>query len=359
MLSAKPVPIEQQPKHGGCLHVFAQHYGIALDEWLDVSTGINPKGFLPSVIPNNIWMQLPQDDDGLELAAQKYYGVDHLLMVPGSSWAIQTLPSILHNTLLKTQRVLLPKIGYGEHKAAWIQANVDLDFYDDIPTDAQLSWANVCVLINPNNPTTRLLDRQQVANMAKVLNQHQGYLIVDEAFIDTQPQHSVLGEWQDNMIVLRSLGKFFGLAGLRVGTVVASTSILQAMQHALPPWAISSVSRYVAKQALLDEFWIAENRLWISQNIQRLLSICAKVFSHERTLIRAADLFVTVWFDDSNVAAQWHHKLCCYGIYCRLLDGKSGLRFGLLNSQEDWQRLHKVMSMVQSQRVLEEGEVTV
>lgn len=359
MLSAKPISMMQHPPHGGRLHTYADHYGIPPNAWLDVSTGINPKGFLPSNIPDHIWMQLPQDNDGLERAAQKYYGVDHLLMVPGSSWAIQTLPEILHAQSFKVQRVLLPTVGYGEHQKAWLKHNATLDFYDDIPTDEQLVWADVCVLINPNNPSTRLLDKQLVLSMADLLKHHKGLLVIDEAFIDTQPHYSVVSNLQDNMIVLRSLGKFFGLAGLRVGAIIATKSVLQAMQNALPPWAISSVSRYVAKQAILDEVWIAENCLWIQQNIQRLISICAQTFSHERTLIRAADLFVTVWFDDQDAAVQWHHKLCCYGIYCRLLDGQNGLRFGLVSSQEDWQRLQKVMSMVQSQRILEVGGVTV
>lgn len=352
MLSANPFSIMQHPEHGGHLHEYAEHYGIPQHAWLDVSTGINPKGYLPTNIPDNIWTQLPQENDGLVLAAQKYYGTDQVLMVPGSSWAIQTLPQILQQQSLGIQRVLLPKVGYGEHKKAWLKQKATLDFYDDIPTDEQLVWADACVLINPNNPTTRLLDPQLVVGIAKVLERQHGLLIVDEAFMDAQPHCSVVSQLQENMIVLRSLGKFFGLAGLRVGSVMASQSILQSVQNALPPWAISNVSRYVAKQALSDVYWIAANNYWIQQNIQRLVSICAQAFCHERSLIRASDLFVTVWFDEEGAAQAWHHHLCCHGVYCRLLDENNGLRFGLLQYPEDWQRLHKVMSMVQSQRML-------
>ena len=340
-------PLIKHPPHGGQLHVYEEHYQIPTDEWLDLSTGINPNGYPVPPFHENMLRDLPNDNDGLTAIAGHYYGCENVLMVPGSSWAIQQLPFALDYLYPKIKTVLLPRIGYKEHEKAWSVLPRNMVFYEDVPTDIQLESCDVCVFINPNNPTAHLLDSQLVIKMAEKLMQSEGLLIVDEAFMDAVNQYSVAGHKLKNVIVLRSLGKFFGLAGLRVGSVIANESILKQLTCQLPPWSISHPARYISKIALQDTHWIHQTKLKLAELSMQLKNMC------ERLLLPVFDdckvvsnpLFVSVWFDSQADAIGLHHLLCKQGILTRLLDEQSGIRIGLTkNSDTDFQRLNKAMA---------------
>lgn len=338
------LPPKHHPEHGGNLAYYAKHYGIAQSNWLDLSTGINPNGYTDFQVHAGLFQHLPDEQDGLTEVAAAYYNCTSLLMVPGSSWAIQTLPLILNTKNDRALKVLLPKSGYQEHARAWRQYGAKLYFYDAVPLQTLLANCDVCVLINPNNPTGQLIKKSQVMRISEALNNHNGYLIVDEAFMDMQPQQSVLPDLQDNMIVLRSLGKFFGLAGIRVGSVFAQAQLLDKLHRQLPCWAISHIARHVAKRALQDTVWIEQTRLAINasslklqNHIQQHLQDQIKA---EAVNILSSDLFITLIFSDANHAKHSHHLLCLLGIYTRLLDDGTGIRLGLpLNSQDNWQKI--------------------
>jgi cobalamin biosynthetic protein CobC len=263
-------------------------------------------------------------------------------MVPGSSWAIQTLPLVLCQQYPFIKQVLLPKKGYSEHKRAWQTQGVSIVQYHDLPSEEQLQACDVCVLINPNNPSTQLCSVQTVLNIAKQLQHNSGMLIVDEAFIDTQPQCSVLAYRGENTIVLRSLGKFFGLAGLRVGSIMANETILQSCQSLLPPWALSHPARYISQQALQDGPWINKTIMHLQQQAEKLAALCKHNLEHAafECAVLHTDLFVSLFFDSKTSALDYHHRLCQQGIYTRLLDDQCGIRIGLPeNTQAHWQRL--------------------
>lgn len=336
-------PLSSHPIHGGQLDVYAAHYGIAKNQWLDLSTGINPNGYPQPNIPDFVFRDLPNEDDGLQQAACNYYGSDNVLMVPGSSWAIQCLPFVLHTYFTSIKKVLLPLVGYSEHERAWRALDVDIEFYHNLPTTAQLQDCDVCVLINPNNPTAHLLSRETLLEIAQQLRQQSAWLIVDEAFIDTQPDSSVITNRGDNVIVLRSVGKFFGLAGLRVGAVIASNQLLEQCKQILPPWALNYPARFITKQALQDRRWIEQTTLQLIEQSQKLANVCKQtllVNFNSPVKINKSDFFVTLIFGKQRETLHIHHCLCEQGIYTRLLDNKSGIRIGLPNNtHEYWQRL--------------------
>ena len=342
----------KHPQHGGQLNVYAQHYGISQALWLDLSTGINPGGYFKSDVPDNVLRDLPHDDDGLQQAASDYYGSDALLMVPGSSWAIQNLPQVLLKHRPSINKVLLPQLGYSEHQQAWLASGVMAEFYSGTPSAAQLKTCDVCVLINPNNPSTHLLSKDTVLNIAQQLQQHSAWLIVDEAFLDTRPCNSVTGENEENTIVLRSLGKFFGLAGLRVGSVIACDSILTHLNSLLPPWALSHPARFIAKHALQDTVWIQQTRLRLQQQANKLAELCEQVLGGQggdAWRILQTDFFVTVLCESKKMTLECHHQLCEQGIYTRLLDHQCGIRIGLPSDRsQDWQRLEQGLKQVAS-----------
>ena len=104
-------------EHGGKLLRAAQHYGIPLTDWLDLSTGINPEVYPVRAIDPACWNRLPEDDDGLEAAAAAYYGNDRLLVLPGSQAGIQALPATFRPLVIACVSPL-----YEEHPQAWERA---------------------------------------------------------------------------------------------------------------------------------------------------------------------------------------------------------------------------------------------
>jgi cobalamin biosynthetic protein CobC len=340
------LPLSHHPAHGGQLDFYAKHYGIAKSEWLDLSTGINPNAYPQALLPEYVLRDLPSEDDGLEQVACEYYGCDALLMVPGSSWAITQLPMTLKDACPDIKSILLPCVGYKEHEKSWRALDVEMVFYDGLPSDKQLEHCDVCVLINPNNPTADLYTREDVLAIAEKLKCKKSVLIVDEAFMDATPQHSVITDKIDNVIVLRSLGKFFGLAGLRVGSIIANTIILNRLRSQLPPWALSHPARFVAKQALQDKQWITQTQDSLKQQSESLKDLCESVLLPVMSNIKIVKnpLFVTIFFDSSICAQQYHHYLAEQGILTRLLDEKNSIRLGLPgNSKKNWQRLNNCL----------------
>lgn len=336
-----PLPIH--PLHGGQLDVYAQHYAIAKNQWLDLSTGINPNGYPQVSIPDSVFRDLPNDDDGLQQVACDYYGSDQILMVPGSSWAIQYLPTVLQNLVVPIKKVLLPQLGYSEHERAWRALGAQIEFYDDLPSVTQLQTCQVCVLINPNNPSTHLVPAEGVVKIAQQLQQQSAWLIVDEAFVDSRPHNSVIHNRGENVIVLRSLGKFFGLAGLRVGAIIANDKVLQVSKQMLSPWALNHPARFIAKKALQDKQWIEHTQTGLKKQSQTLLATCEQsLLKHLKipVTINHTDFFVTLFLDSTMELLTLHHCLCKQGIYTRLLDNQKGIRIGLPNnSRETWQHL--------------------
>ena len=316
-------------EHGGRLRLSAQRYGIPLSDWLDLSTGINPEVYPVSPIDPACWNRLPEDDDGLEAAAATYYGNDQLLVLPGSQAAIQALP-----VLFKPQVVACVSPLYEEHPQAWERAGHKLRRLPTLQRALAAATPNV-LLCNPNNPTASALSRETLLDAANQLERRGGNLIVDEAFADAEPENCIAalagsGE-APNLIVLRSLGKFFGLAGARVGFIFGAAEKLERMREMIGPWPVSHPSRAVAHQALQNFAWQAATRQRLAANSQRLAEILTPLGEVTRTA-----LFCTV--KTPQVATLYEH-FARRAILTRHFDQHSLLRFGLPGNEAEWQRL--------------------
>jgi L-threonine-O-3-phosphate decarboxylase len=311
-------------EHGGGLIAAARKYKRPLHEWLDLSTGINPIPYVVPEIPAEIWRRLPQDNDELLEAASAYFGTAALLAVSGSQAAIQLIPH-----LFERSRVGLMLPSYNEHKHAWIQAGheiVEIQSNSSISAQCSQLQLDVLLLCNPNNPTGDLIDLQTIEECLSIMKKKQGTVLVDEAFMDSTPEKSVLPlleQYQDNLIVLRSLGKFFGLAGARVGFVAASTQILSALTEKLGPWTISGPSRFVACHALRNTQWQESNRHFLKTTAKKLLDELA---SAKLPADGYTDYFA--WVKHRN-ARQLHEMLCQAGIFTRYFAEPASIRFGL------------------------------
>jgi cobalamin biosynthetic protein CobC len=322
--------------HGGRLRAAAARYAIAPEQWLDLSTGINPNGWPVPAIPASIWARLPEDDDGLEQAAQAYYGAEPLLPVAGSQAAIQALPR-----LRSRSRVCVLDPGYAEHACAWRRAGHAVSLVTAERVEDAAAQADVLILIHPNNPTGARFSVGQLLDWHTRLAARGGWLVVDEAFMDVTPEHSLCRHTaRPGLIVLRSLGKFFGLAGARVGFVCAQPALLAPLHGVLGPWAVNAPARWVATAALNDCVWQASTRQGLGAEGARLHTLLAR---HGFTPDGGCALFQWV---RTHCAQDLHETLARRSILTRLFAESSSLRVGLPGDEMAWARLDAALQAV-------------
>ena len=304
--------------------------GLPEADWLDLSTGINPHGWDAPTPPPEAWYRLPDAHDGLIDAAATYYGTRALLPVPGSQAPLAMLP-----WLRSRSRVGVAAPGYAEHGAAWARAG-----HDVVPLSAaQLAGGagtafDVLVVINPNNPDGTYFDPETLLEWRNGIASRGGWMIVDEAFVDVTPDYSLAPHCPlPGLVVLRSIGKFFGLAGMRIGFALGPETLLQRLEEALGPWAVNGPARWVTAQALADTAWQARMRERLPAEAEQLGNLLARHF-HQRVV--GTPLFRTVL---TPRAAAIHEALAREAILVRLLDRQDGLRFGLPPDPDASERL--------------------
>jgi cobalamin biosynthetic protein CobC len=318
-------------EHGGRLRETAAKYNIPLADWLDLSTGINPDAWPVPELPREVWQRLPESGDGLEASAADYYGNDNLLPVAGSQAAIQLLPLLLPRAVVACISPL-----YAEHPQAWQRAGHRLRFLQNATLPRALSAATPYVLLcNPNNPTAERHPREVALDAARQLKKRGGWLIIDEAFIDPTPEDSLAAlagtAEAPNLIVLRSLGKFFGLAGARVGFLLAAPDLLGKLAEAIGPWSIAGPSRTVARLAMQDRLWQSAARRNLQTASQRLDDLLQ---AHGE--VKSTALFAALTTDQPDALYEF---LARRGILLRRFEQQAMLRCGLPGNETEWQRL--------------------
>ena len=318
-------------EHGGNLRAAARRYGR--EDWIDLSTGINPWGYPVPALAPDAWHRLPEADPALMEAACRYYGASVLLPVAGTQAAIQALPR-----LRPPSRVTVSAPSYAEHAQHWARHGHTLRLSSYAALDAAVDASDVVVLCNPNNPTGETICAAQLLDWAARLAQRGGWLVVDEAFGDTTPALSVAAHAQQpGLIVLRSVGKFFGLAGLRLGFVAAEAPLLRELADLLGPWAVSGPAQSIALAALEDHAWQAATQGRLQAAASRMEALLS---AHS---IAASGTPLFHWWPQDDPAA-FHEHLAQRGIWCRLfLDAAYGIRLGLPADEAAWQRLARAL----------------
>lgn len=325
-------------EHGGRLRSAAQRYGIPHPDWIDLSTGINPNGWPVPPLPECTWNRLPEDDDGLEDIARDYYGSEHILPVAGSQAALKALPH-----LRESSRVCMLHPSYAEHAHAWRGAGHSVTtIADDAIADCILK-CDVLVLVHPNNPTGLSFPVAQLLDWRSQLAARGGWLVVDEAFVDCTPTQSIVPHSDlPGLIVLRSLGKFFGLAGARVGFVCATPSLLKPLQSMLGPWTVNHPSRWVASGAMKDLDWQQRARTTLIADSERLSNALAR-----HGLAPAGGCALFQWVKTPR-AQLLHVALARQGVLTRWFSDPESLRFGLPKDEQQWQRFEHVLGELES-----------
>ncbi|WP_018925131.1 threonine-phosphate decarboxylase CobD [Pseudomonas umsongensis] len=322
-------------EHGGRLRKAALEYGIAEADWLDLSSGLAPWPFPVPDIPLRAWARLPETDDGLEQAACDYYGAAQVLPVAGSQMAIQLLPR-----LRRAGKVGVLSPCYAEHAEAWRRNGYVVREVLESEVDFFLDNLDVLVVVNPNNPTGLSLTPARLLDWHARLAQRGGWLVVDEAFMDNTP-HLSLAPFtnQIGLIVLRSFGKFFGLAGVRLGFVLAERKLLKLLAEQVGPWAVSGPTRVLGQACLTDTDGHTRQRIRTDEAGERLALLLERYGFKPQGGCALFQWLIT------ERAQALHEFMARRGILLRLFTHNSSLRFGLPADEADWSRLEQALQI--------------
>lgn len=325
-----PVPVF----HGGDLDAARRRFGAPEAGWLDLSTGISPWPY-PFTPPGaETWQRLPGADalDALRRAAARCYGApDGACVCPAAG--TQAILQLLPRLQAAPRRVAVVAPTYGEHAATWAAAGHDVAEVASL--DEAEAMARIVIVTNPNNPDGRTERPAHLAGLADRLAAHGGCLVVDEAFADTEPASSLAPRCdRPGLIVLRSFGKFHGLAGIRLGFALAASDRARALIAALGPWAVSGPALAIGTEALLDDDWQAQTRLRLARMAARLDAVLAGA---GLPVIGGTSLFRLAETPD---AAALHERLGAAGILVRPFPAHPDwLRFGLPADEAGLDRL--------------------
>ena len=313
--------------HGGRLYLARHRFPNAPHPWIDLSTGINPNAYPVGPLPPVLWQRLPEPEDlaALEAAAARAYGVPDPTMVvaaPGTQALIQLLPR-----LIPLARIKIPQPTYAEHAQAWQAAGTQLDERPD---------PEALVLCNPNNPDGARHDPAILAARATTLR----LLIVDEAFADFEPGLSLAPFLPlPNTILLRSFGKAYGLAGLRLGFALLDARNADRLRAMLGPWPVSGPAIAIATRALADTAWqaaAARTAHAAARRLDRLLAAAGLAIVGGTALFRLAEA------PDAQALAD---RLAYAGILVRTFAATpTRLRLGLPPDEPAWSRLEQALT---------------
>jgi len=315
--------------HGGGLIAARQQFPDAPEPWIDLSTGINAVPYTVE-LPLEAFTRLPEPASvaALEAIAARAYGVADPAMVvaaPGTQSLIHLLPR-----LMLGRRVTIVGPTYAEHAAAWTQGGSRVRIVDRL---AAIGTPDVVVVVNPNNPDGARLPRMELLATADRMAERGGVLIVDEAFADLEVGTLAPVLPRPGLLLLRSFGKAYGLAGLRLGFMLGDSVLAALVREALGPWAVSGPAVWAGRAALADEAWRQATIARLTRDVERLDTLLQESGCR---VIGGTRLFRLGALDNANGAFE---RLARRGILVRRFEGNPRwLRFGI-PAGEGWDRL--------------------
>jgi cobalamin biosynthetic protein CobC len=324
--------------HGGNLAAARQCFPHAPEPFIDLSTGINPYPYPVPEIPSDHFFRLPDEANVRRLAAtaaQAYGAPSEGYVVPAPGTQI-LLPQVAMLVAPGHAAILGPT--YAEHRRAATLAGHRANEVLDID---QLRSADLAVIVNPNNPDGRIVPKAELLDIARELRQRGGILVIDEAFADVMPSDMSLAGDLDcgNIVVLRSFGKFFGLAGLRLGFALAAPHLAARLDAVLGPWAVSGPAAFIGEKALADASWKSRMIAHLTDAARRLDRLLADA---ELEIVGGTSLYRLT---RSAGAQELFGHLGHAGILVRrFAEHPTWLRWGLPDGKVAWQRLSAALA---------------
>ncbi|MFC4352763.1 threonine-phosphate decarboxylase CobD [Fodinicurvata halophila] len=326
--------------HGGDLDSARLRHPGAQDHWIDLSTGINPWPYPLPDIPAEDWHRLPgrQALEALKEEARHFYGAGQqtgLVAAPGTQLLIQLLPRLFAPT-----RVEVAGFTYGEHERCWQLTGHEVAITE--PDRDPDPTTRIRVVTRPNNPDGLILPRDRLMSWANSLAARDGLLVVDEAFAEVAPDCSLAPEaGHPGLCILRSFGKFFGLAGMRLGFALGSPELQRRIETALGPWAVPGPTLTIGTAALSDQDWSMRTRQALATQASQLDAVL-----HQAGLeyLGGTDLFRLY---AHAKAGEISEKLAERGLLVRSFpEEPRWLRFGLPPDAEAMDRLKQALAHV-------------
>lgn len=325
--------------HGGRLDAMRRLYPDAPQPWIDLSTGVNPRAYPLPQLADEVFARLPDDDAfaALDRAARRNYGAPagvDIVAGGGAQAFIQLLPRVF-----PAKRVAILGFAYAEHAACWAASGAQVDVVETL--DA-LADADVGVIVNPNNPDGRLLEREEILSAANPMSQRGRLLIVDESFMDFTPERSVARLANDNvLVVLRSFGKAYGLPGVRLGFALCSRAHAVKLRAALGPWAVSGPALAIGARALADDSWRANAAQVSARDAARLDSLLMQAGFQ---IVGGTNLFRLAAHPQAS--RRFAHFAACGVLTRSFAEKPHWLRFGLPGGDAAWARLAAALESV-------------
>lgn len=310
----------------------------APEPFIDLSTGINPHPYPLPALPPGIFARLPDRAGARRLAAiaARCYGApsaDHVLPAPGTQILLPRVAA-----LAQAGRAAILQTTYAEHaRAASLAGHAVTETADA----AALGRADLAIVVNPNNPDGRIVARTALLQIADELRPRGGLLVVDESFADVAPPGtSLTGDvGRGNIVVLRSFGKFFGLAGLRLGFAVAAPDLIERLDASLGPWAVAGPALFIGERALADEQWRTQTLVRLNEMSNRLDVLLAGAGME---IMGGTSLYRLT--RSPRAQAMFEHLGRAGILVRRFAEDATWLRFGLPGSEAEWRRVDAVLS---------------
>lgn len=297
--------------HGGGLDAAVARHGGTREAWVDLSTGINPVPYPLPELPKDAWTALPDRgaQEALIAAAREFWDVPEgaaVLAAPGASALIARLPG-----LMAAGRVHVPGPTYNEHAAAFAAHG-----WQVTDSDAPVGRIEAQVIVHPNNPTGLWHDAASLTA---------GLMVVDESFADVAPERSLIGHAERRgVIVLKSFGKFWGLAGLRLGFAIGDPELIERLEALLGPWPVSGPALRIGHAALCDRDWAERTRARLTEDAARLDLLMTGTGAEH---VGGCALFRLY---DVGDAAAWQERLARHHVWSRVFPySDRWLRLGL------------------------------
>ena len=324
MMGGKNAPLDEVTDHGGSLARAERLFPDAPKPWLDLSTGINPHPYPTGDVPASAFSRLPEEARLRELtaaAAYAYGAPSHDLVVAAPGTQI-LLP--LTASLIPPGRAAIWSPTYAEHRRAAALAGHAVSECADLD---QLAAADLAIVVNPNNPDGR---RYGPGDLGAE------FTVIDESFCDVAPGRSLVPEVGEGRIVLKSFGKFWGLAGLRLGFAIGAPGDMARLRDLLGPWPASGPALEIGARALEDRAWAEATRVRLAGDAARLDALMAG----EGALVGGTDLFRLYEVED---AAAFQARLAERHIWSRIFPySTTWVRLGL-PAPDQWARLEAVL----------------
>lgn len=368
--------------HGGRLGAARLAYSQAPQPWIDLSTGINPRSY-PAPRARGVTLnRLPDTGElaRLEAVAAAAFGVTdpaRVVATGGTEPALRLLPFVVaagtgdawdgvasgvggRGGISAAGAGVTPAFGggatgvlglaaaivagptYGSHVDGWAKAGVAARVVADAELDGAIGDRTAVIVVNPNNPDGRLMSRDRLRQLHDAVAARNGVLVVDEAFAEVAPQASVADlagtSEAERMVVLRSFGKFYGLAGLRLGFVIGSPTVASRIRGLIGDWPVSVDAMAAGLAAYADTAWADRMRKQLASAARRLDALLTR---HGFEVVGGTSLYRLVRAADAPARFE---RLAAAGILTRPFQHDvTLLRFGLPGSPDAWRRLEQAL----------------